>query len=163
MPGPGALYGTRPGPLLLADCIERQPAYPFCHCGLVPGRGGAAALLRTEGDRAYKRRIGIPLRHLVAQLAPGCDAFGCEGYVDIRIPIPVQYQIGNVVVLMLNNEVCQIHITKILKMLITVHHADRYARFSGLFAINGPNFGPLCTLPAHRVCVLFKKMLYLHS
>lgn len=28
MPGPGALYGTRPGPLLLADGIERRPALP---------------------------------------------------------------------------------------------------------------------------------------
>ena len=128
MPGPGALYGTRPGPLLLADGIEWQAARLLRHCGLVPGGGGAAALLRTQGDGAYQLRIGIPLGHFIAQLAPGSYTFGCESCVDVGIPVPVQYQVGKVVVLMLNNEVCQIHGAKLLKMLATVQTPDRHAR-----------------------------------
>jgi hypothetical protein len=138
-----AFFGTRSGHCSSAGL---RPANPHNHFGLVPGGGGAAALLRTQGDGAYQLRIGIPLGHFIAQLALGSYAFCRKSYVDVGIPIPVQYQIGKIVVLMLNNEVCQIHGAKILKMLATVQTPDRHAR---------------CR--SHWFCVLIKKTLYLHS
>ena len=101
MPGLGALYGTQPGPLLLAESIERRTVP---RGGLIAGCGGAAALLRTQTQRTHNPRIRIPLRHLQAQLATRGNALRRQRHIHVRPAVALQHQDGKIVVFVLDYE-----------------------------------------------------------